>query len=203
MKKLTQIVVATLLATSTHTYAETLTFHGQEQILAYYSNQTPAPGQTSNDNVLRKKMRLVLHNPNSFNVNVRISSQKRASGFTENVIFDTPPPETITINANSGYIHEPYPLDTSSVIPSVLDSYNNGARMCDLDMYSVMTSAITIDTSSAFLNCAVIDTLVKLSWQESLLRNSDSSIKSVSPITGTVGYYHKFDEPFIDDSFQN
>ena len=202
IKKLTQVVIATLLSSGVH--AETLTFHGQEQALEYISNQLPAPGQSSNDNVLRKKARLVLHNPNSFKVNLRISSQQAFAGPNNNVSFDTPAAETITINANSRYTFEPYPNDISTQIPDAIHSYNNAAKMCDLDMYTVMTSALNIvDTSTSFLVCTGKDVVIKVSWQDSLLRNSDSSIKSVSSITGTLGYYHQFDETFIDGSVQN
>ena len=204
MKKLTQIVMATLLTTSTSAFAETLTLHGQEQVLSYYSNQLPATGlgQQNYENNLRKKMRVVLHNPNSFNVNVRLSTQRNFRNTTGNTTLDAPTPETITINANSSYIHEPYPSDTSLAFPDITQSYNHSARMCDLDMYTVITTALAIDPSSASLNCSAFDTIVKISWQDSLLRNSDSSIKSVSPIMGTVNYYHKFDELFVDESLQ-
>ncbi len=178
MKKFTQIVIATLITSSS--YADTLTFHGREQVLVEYVNAD------SYLNIFRKRVRISLHNPNNFSVKIRLNATKTPSG----ELGERPvSPETITINANSIHTYEQsFPQPSLFANYSVLDSNTSGGRMCDPDMYSLVTSATNT------LNCNSVPIAINISWQDSFLRTSDSSIKSVAPITGTLDYYYFSDK---------
>lgn len=189
MKKLTQIVIATLLTASTHTYAETLTLQGRGQILASYSTG-PSNGP---EDVIRKNIRATLYNPNNFDVKVHLSSLQQTNGETVgDLTFSTLPlRETITVLANSGYIYDPLsstalpPLSPSFLPENPSNSISGEIKRCDLDMHQSITQS-----TNSVSNCLTIPTVINISWQEAIMRGSDTSIKTVAPITGSLDYYY-------------
>lgn len=129
-----------------------------------------------------------LYNSNNFNVTVKLRRQKveikRRNDGTLSGINETPyldegfaGTESITISANSVYT-EIFPVDSGMKSNSV----------CPSELYLTLRS---LPNSSNFSSLVCLKTtyVLNVTWQDTIVTNNTGSLKSVTPITGTVHHH--------------